>query len=163
MQFLHKNELSDRSEGSWVQIPHEIKIFFRLFFYIFCAQSMLYEIIKRSHNRVFFDIQHIFLIRSKRKFKSSISNNIFGRFQFFWSLQLQYTSKMTKSCIIGSSTFFCSFLPSFGGVFQFGFIVVSFWLKPRTLCVANRHTTTEPPGDRYVLAFFESKKIHQKQ
>ena len=100
--------------------PGWAKIFF---FYIFSFYSILYETIKISYKRWFFNIWHIFLFfkekimaRAVVKRKTFISINIFDRFHFFWSFHLQHTPLKTNRHILGSSTFFGSFQPFFCSV-----------------------------------------------
>ena len=103
--------------------PGWAKKFFVLFFYIFSFYSILYETIKISYKRWFFNIWHIFLFfkekimaRAVVKRKTFISINIFDRFHFFWSFHLQHTPLKTNRHILGSSTFFGSFQPFFCSV-----------------------------------------------
>ena len=99
--------------------------FFFFFFYIFSFYSILYETIKISYKRWFFNIWHIFLFfkekimaRAVVKRKTFISINIFDRFHFFWSFHLQHTPLKTNRHILGSSTFFGSFQPFFCSVYR---------------------------------------------
>ncbi len=103
----------------------------KFFFFFFSFSSILYEAIKISYKRWFFNIWHIFLLfkekimaRAVVKRKTFISINIFDRFHFFWSFHLQHTPLKTNRHILGSSTFFGSFP-------QYFYSVSSFWYDLR--------------------------------
>ena len=114
---LIKDLLSDWPKGSWVQIPTGPKNFLLLFFYIYLFYSMLYDIIKRSYKRWFFNFKEnmisrgIFLVIScGEKGKASYLLIFSTDFIFFAQSSFSIPHKWQKDTFWALAHFLARFL-----------------------------------------------------